>query len=226
MTTNNIGGFNPNLNRATMEKPKGNKQLAEEQVQNQGTPAAKEESYQMSTEAKAALAASSNSDIATMDEVGTKETDKETSYKIDKDAVLALKEDFAKNEAAFMQKMMGMIQGQATAAFQGMDIWSMISSGQITVTPEEQAEAAESISEDGYWGVEQTATRIVDMAKALVGNDPDKADDMMAAIEKGFEAAEKAWGGELPSITGDTKARIDELFAQWKEESASTAVTG
>ena len=34
---------------------------------------------------------------------------------------------------------------------------------------------------------------------------------MRAAIEKGFGAARKAWGGDLPEISGKTYSRINEL---------------
>ncbi|MCI7061074.1 MAG: hypothetical protein MR965_02595 [Lachnospiraceae bacterium] len=77
-------------------------------------------------------------------------------------------------------------------------------------------EAKESISEDGYWGVNQTSDRLVSMAIALSGGDTDKADTMMAAIEKGYKQATKAWGEDLPQICKDTMEATRQKMDDWK----------
>lgn len=77
-------------------------------------------------------------------------------------------------------------------------------------------EAKASIAEDGYWGVNQTSDRLVSMAIALSGGDTEKADEMMAAIEKGYEQATKAWGEELPEICKDTLEATREKMESWK----------
>ena len=83
-------------------------------------------------------------------------------------------------------------------------------------SPEEIAKAQESISEDGYWGVNQTSDRLVSMAIALSGGDTSKADEMMEAIQKGYKKATAAWGEELPQISQDTlKATMDKMN-DWK----------
>ncbi len=64
--------------------------------------------------------------------------------------------------------------------------------------------AQEDISEDGYWGVNKTSDRLVSMAIALAGGDTGKADEMMAAIQKGYDKATAAWGKELPDISKRT----------------------
>lgn len=69
---------------------------------------------------------------------------------------------------------------------------------------EDIAKAKEDVSEDGYYGVKQTSQRILDFAVALVGDDPDKLEKMRSAFEKGYEMAEKTWGGELPEICKQT----------------------
>ena len=65
--------------------------------------------------------------------------------------------------------------------------------------------AQQDIAEDGYWGVKQTAQRLVDFAIALSGGDKSKLSELKAAIEKGFAAAEKSWGGALPDISYRTR---------------------
>lgn len=65
--------------------------------------------------------------------------------------------------------------------------------------------AQKDIAEDGYWGVKQTAQRLVDFAISLSGGDKSKLSELKAAIEKGFAAAEKSWGGALPDISYRTR---------------------
>lgn len=77
-------------------------------------------------------------------------------------------------------------------------------------------EAQESISEDGYWGVNKTSDRLVSMAIALSGGDTDKADEMMNAIQKGYDRATAAWGKELPDICKDTLEATKQKMDDWK----------
>lgn len=78
------------------------------------------------------------------------------------------------------------------------------------------AEAKASIGEDGYWGVNQTSDRLVSMAIALSGGDSKKADEMMAAIEKGYKQATKSWGEKLPQICQDTMEATRQKMNDWK----------
>lgn len=87
---------------------------------------------------------------------------------------------------------------------------------QMQVDEETAAQAQEDISEDGYWGVEKTSDRLVDMAIALSGNDTSKADLLMNAIKKGYEEAGAAWGDELPEISKQTLDATMEKMNQWK----------
>ncbi len=83
-------------------------------------------------------------------------------------------------------------------------IWKFLAKGDFTVDAATKAQAQEDISEDGYWGVNQTSGRILDFAKALAGDDPDKLEQMRSAFEKGYKQAEETWGGELPDISKQT----------------------
>ena len=98
-----------------------------------------------------------------------------------------------------------------------------MASGNYTVDAQTKADAQAAISEDGYWGVSQTSQRIFDFAKALAGDDLDKMKEMQAAVEKGFKQAEEAWGGNLPSICGDTKSAIGKLFDDYYAASGAKA---
>jgi len=128
--------------------------------------------------------------------------------------VQSLKEDLSNQMSRFTNMMMQTFQKQGIAANQakGNDFWKMIASGNFTVDPQIKAEAQEAISENGYWGVSQTSQRIFDFACALAGDDVDKMKEMQAAVEKGFQQAGLAWGGELPSICGNTHTAVTKLF--------------
>ena len=88
--------------------------------------------------------------------------------------------------------------------------------------PETIAQAQKDIADDGYWGVEQTSDRFVKMAQALSAGDPEKADQMIAAIKKGYEQAAKAWGGELPDICQKTVDAATKKLEAWRDGLSST----
>ncbi|GHU53362.1 hypothetical protein AGMMS49975_11210 [Clostridia bacterium] len=83
------------------------------------------------------------------------------------------------------------------------------------------ADAKSDISEKGYYGVEATSKRILDFAKAISGGDASKIGLLRDAVEKGFAAAEKAWGDKLPDITQKTHEAVMKGFDDW----TSKAVT-
>jgi|BioPla2DNA2_1021312.scaffolds.fasta_scaffold63248_1 hypothetical protein len=91
-------------------------------------------------------------------------------------------------------------------------------SGSFEVDKETAAKALEDISEDGFWGVEETSKRIFDFAIALSGGDPEKAQVLKDAVIKGFEQAKEAWGGQLPEISNKTYDATIKLFDQWIED--------
>ena len=128
--------------------------------------------------------------------------------------VQSLKDDLNNQMSRFTNMMTQMFQKQGITASkaQGDDFWKMMASGNYTVDEKTKAEAQEAISEDGFWGVKQTSQRIFDFAQALAGDDVETMKKMQAAVEKGFEQAGAAWGGELPSISGETHEAVNKLF--------------
>ena len=91
-------------------------------------------------------------------------------------------------------------------------IWSFLAKGDFTVDAATKAQAQADIAEDGYWGVKQTSERILDFAKALAGDDPDKLEKMRDAFQKGFAQAEKTWGDKLPDISQQTYGAVMKGF--------------
>lgn len=83
--------------------------------------------------------------------------------------------------------------------------------------------AQQEISEDGFWGVKQTSERAIEFAKALSGGDPSKVALLRDAIEEGYKAAEKAWGGELPEICKQTQEATLKGLNDWANEAIQLA---
>ena len=130
-----------------------------------------------------------------------------------------LKTELEQRQLQFLNTVKDMLTKQGKAV-SGDGIWKVIASGDYTVDDATRAEAQKNIAEDGYWGVEQTSDRIVKYATALSGGDPEKLDTMIAAFEKGYKAAEKAWGGALPGIAQQTRTAVLEKFDKLKKEYA------
>ncbi len=126
------------------------------------------------------------------------------TYKPDTNLVNKLKADAdarTQQMRSLVEKMMGQ---QANTYGKANNIWSFLREGNYTVDPATKMQAQADIAEDGYWGVKQTSSRILDFATALTGGDPDKIEEMRAAFQKGYKQAEKTWGGKLPDISRQT----------------------
>ena len=131
--------------------------------------------------------------------------------------VKSLKADLDNQMNRFIDMMTGVFskQGFTAKTAQNDSFWRMFSSGNLNVDMETKKAAQEAISEDGYWGVKQTSERIFKMAQALAGDNPEKMKEMQAAVEKGYKAAGKAWGGDLPEIAGQTIDAVNKMFENY-----------
>lgn len=121
---------------------------------------------------------------------------------------------------SLVQQMMGQ-QGKAIGTAD--DMWKFLAGGNFTVSAAAKAEAQKAIADDGYWGVNQTSDRILEFAKALSGDDPSKADELLAAFKKGYKMATGSWGSKLPDISSRTYDAVVEKFDAWKNESKTDA---
>ena len=138
--------------------------------------------------------------------------------------VKSLKDDLNNQMSRFTNMMVQTFQKQGitSSMIQGDDFWKMMASGKYSVDAQTKADAQEAISEDGYWGVKQTSQRIFDFAHALAGDDVEKMQKFQKAVEKGFEQAGAAWGGDLPSICGDTHEAVNKLFDDFYAKHGAT----
>ncbi|NLG04696.1 MAG: hypothetical protein GX567_12845 [Clostridia bacterium] len=146
------------------------------------------------------------------------------TYKPNAELVAKLKADVANRTSELESIVRKMLSKQGQVYGEANDIWSFLAKGEFTVSPEVKAQAQADIAEDGYWGVEQTSDRILDMAKALTGGDPDKIEEMRSAFEKGFKQATKAWGKDLPDISSQTYDAVMKKFDSWAEETSQTSI--
>jgi len=187
--------------------------------------------YQTSTASKTAskTASTSTDKTTTSDKAETgvvyeksSQTDKNTvTKKTDYAMVAKLKADAEQRTSQLRSLVEKMMTKQGTAIANADSMWSFLADGNFTVDEETQKQAQADIAEDGYWGVEQTSDRILDFAKALSGNDPEKADLLIDAFKKGFEDATKSWGKDLPDISQRTYDAVLEKFNKWKNGSTT-----
>ena len=144
----------------------------------------------------------------------------------DRSAVIAHLKSSAEQRMQQMQSLVTkMFEKQGITIGTADNMWRILAGGNFTADAATIAQAKEDISEDGYWGVNQTSERIFSFAAALSGGDEEKMQEMVKAVEKGFSEATKAWGKELPGITQDTHSAIMDKFDKWFEENGSSAKT-
>ena len=178
-------------------------------------------------ETSAAASGTTSRDTAAKDTgvIYEKSTDTKTSgvtKKTDTALVAKLKADAEERTSQLRSLVEKMMTKQGIAIGTADDMWKFLAKGDFTVDAETKAQAEADIAEDGYWGVEQTSERILDFAKALSGNDPDKADLLLDAFKKGFKEATKTWGDELPDISKRTYDAVLEKFDKWKNGTSDT----
>ena len=93
----------------------------------------------------------------------------------------------------------------------------------IATTPEG---AKQAIAEGGAYSVNAVADRIMTMATAIAGDDPNKIQQMRDAVEKGFSQAgldfKKATKSDLPQICKDTYTEVMKRFDELQNKTSST----
>jgi len=139
-----------------------------------------------------------------------------------------LKADQEARAEQFRNLIKDMLLGQSKSfsiSVNSEDIWKFLAKGEYEVDEETQKKAQEEVSEEGYYGIENTAQRIFEFASALAGDDKDRMKLMQEAFAKGFGQAEDLWGGELPEISQKTKDRVNELFDNYFNPKEETEVS-
>ncbi|GAB6094294.1 hypothetical protein JCM14469_05460 [Desulfatiferula olefinivorans] len=105
---------------------------------------------------------------------------------------------------------------------QGVTFSEAMDGREVAVDEEARREALDLISENGYWGVEQTSERIFQFAVNSAGGDVSRLEEIRGAIEKGFQMALDAFGGELPDISYQTHQAVMDKLDAWAEKAGSS----
>lgn len=141
-------------------------------------------------------------------EAGTNSSTNQVQY-ADPDLVAKLKQD-AEQRTQQLRSLVEKTMLKQSQTFSS--IWEALASGTLEFDEESIKQAQEDISEDGYWGVNQTSDRIISFAQALAGDDPTMLEKMRAAFKKGYGQATQAWGKELPDLSSRTYDAVMEKF--------------
>ena len=170
---------------------------------------------------------STKTDTGVVYEKSSGQTSGTVTKKTDYALVNKLKADAEQRTSQLRSLVEKMMTKQGVAIGTADSMWSFLAKGDFTVDEANRAQAQADIADDGYWGVDQTSDRILDFAKALSGNDPEKADLLLDAFKKGFKEATKSWGQDLPDISQRTYDAVVEKFNKWKNgtEETETAQT-
>lgn len=165
---------------------------------------------------------STKTDTGVVYEKSSDQTSGTVTKKTDYALVNKLKADAEERTSQLRSLVEKMMTKQGVAIGTADSMWNFLAKGDFTVDEATRAQAQADIADDGYWGVDQTSDRILDFAKALSGNDPEKADLLLDAFKKGFKEATKSWGQDLPDISQRTYDAVVEKFNKWKNGTEET----
>lgn len=114
------------------------------------------------------------------------------------------------------EKLQGWLDdGIGTLNFGGIKVdASKFALPSVATNPED---AAKAVAEGGDWSVSAVSDRIFGLAETLAGGDPEKLEQMRAAVEEGFKQAGMAWKdatgkSDMPEITDKTHTEIMKRF--------------
>jgi hypothetical protein len=121
--------------------------------------------------------------------------------------------------------MMDFLSGKELDS-EGNDIFSLSDLGYTgkPITELTQEEASALVSEDGFFGVEQTSSRSIDFVLSFAGDDIELLKEGRAGMVEGFKQAEELWGGKLPDISYETQEKILEAIDAKIEELGGSVV--
>ena len=165
---------------------------------------------------------STKTDTGVVYEKSSGQTSGTVTKKTDYALVNKLKADAEQRTSQLRSLVEKMMTKQGVAIGTADSMWSFLAKGDFTVDEATRAQAQADIADDGYWGVGLSSGCLLDFAKALSGNDPEKADLLLDAFKKGFKEATKSWGQDLPDISQRTYDAVVEKFNKWKNGTEET----
>ena len=140
--------------------------------------------------------------------------------------IQSLKDDIAMQEQTMLNlmiqvltehndKLQGWINNGGISTFGGKQIdSSLFSIPEVATNPED---AAKAVADGGDWSVGAVSDRIFKLAEAFAGGDPEKLEEMRAAVEEGFRQAGVQWNSmtgnsSMPDITSQTYNELMHRF--------------
>ncbi|MCX7970632.1 MAG: hypothetical protein N3A57_03610 [Negativicutes bacterium] len=139
-------------------------------------------------------------------------------------AAQSLKEDAFSRYLGVMNTVAGLL-GIDPSVSSADDIMSALIKNRATLSVPESVrqQAAADIAPGGYWSAESTAGRLLDFAKALGGDDPEKIALLKKGFEDGYNQVAKLFGGadKMLDISKQTYALVQKGFADWEQEVSS-----
>lgn len=139
------------------------------------------------------------------------------TQKLSQDEVASLKAEIEQNSKAFMSNSTNVQSSLSKGGFDAeyQEFQSFLSdigySGK-PIAELSQEEAAELVSEDGFFGIDATSQRVADFVIQGSGGDEELMREGRRGVIEGYEQAVAAWGGELPEISQKTQERTLELI--------------
>ncbi len=177
---------------------------------------------------EALQAMSQESDNVTVDN-----TDAQKSKGLSADAMRYLEESAAMQEQAMLNLMIQVLtdnnnklqgwldEGTGILNFGGLQVDASRFALPSVATNAEDAAAA--VADGGEWSVGAVSDRIFGLAELFAGGDPEKLEEMRAAVEEGFRQAGAAWNtatglNDMPDITSKTYNEIMKRFDATKSK--------
>ena len=155
------------------------------------------------------------------------------------DQVRSLQEDIAISQQTMLNMMIQALtdnndklqgwldDGIGTLNFGGIKVdASKFALPSVATNPED---AAKAVADGGDWSVNAVSDRIFGLAETLAGGDPEKLQEMRAAVEEGFAQAGATWQSmtgtsAMPDITSQTYNELMHRFDARMQELAGGAI--
>lgn len=176
------------------------------------------------SKAAEAKAAEETKDSEKKESAASTQKQQSETYKPDMEKIRQMKADLRGNLGAFKQMVYSQIKDQGNHADYASSANDALKDILKGIQGMSQEEAAAAVADDGEWGVDATANRILDFAKAISGGDPSKIGTLRDAVEKGYAAAGKIWGGDLPEISQKTLQKVMEGFDEWEKSGSADKI--
>jgi len=136
---------------------------------------------------------------------------KETIYNQSKVAEALNKGDFKTLDKIF--KELSAKANQSSLNYQKTEIKGH--SHSVKIEGLTQEEAKELVSDDGFFGVNQTAKRVFDFVIKGAEDNPELLKAGRQGVIDGLKDAEKEWGGKLPDIAYKTQAKTLQMLDEY-----------